>query len=240
MNSTSEILSIKSHRNYEYPKNGWMYYQEWNRVLFLHYKVSVESLRDLVPKELEIDTFEGSAYISIVPFTMENIRPRFLPSLSFVSNFGEINVRTYVVKDGKSGVYFLNIEAQKYLSAILARKLSGLPYEKSNIKIEGTKYISKNIQKGFSLETDYLIQEKIYNKTALDLWLTERYCLYVDNGNSLFRYEIHHKEWDLNKVAIKKLDLKYEIGKIKITEPTNLIHYSAGVKVVAWNKIKVK
>ena len=239
MKTPTKILSFKSHRDYEYPQQSWMYYQEWNRVLFLHYQVPVELLRDLIPKELTIDSFEGTAYISIVPFTMENIRPRFLPSLNFVSNFGEINVRTYVVKDGRSGVYFLNIEAEKYLSAFLSKKLSGLPYEKSNIKITGSKYISQNINKGFFLDTEYTIGEKIQNKTALDLWLTERYCLYVDNKDSLFRYEIHHEEWDLNTVQLKKLDLNYEIGKLKVTESTDLVHYSKGVKVLAWNKVKV-
>ena len=239
MKTTTKILSLKSHRDYDYPQQSWMYYQEWNRVLFLHYQVPVELLHDLIPKELTIDSFEGTAYISIVPFTMENIRPRFLPSLDFVSNFGEINVRTYVVKDGRRGVYFLNIEAEKYLSAFLSKKLSGLPYEKSNIKITGSKYISQNINKGFFLDTEYTIGEKIQNKTALDLWLTERYCLYVDNKDSLFRYEIHHEEWDLNTVQLKKLDLNYEIGKLKVTESTDLVHYSKGVKVLAWNKVKV-
>jgi uncharacterized protein len=240
MNTTSEILSSKSHRDYDYPKHNWMYYQEWSRVLFLHYQVSVDTLLELIPKDLTIDTFEGMAYISIVPFTMENIRPRFLPSLAFVSNFGEINVRTYVIKDGRRGVYFLNIEAEKYLSALLAKKLSGLPYEKSNIKISGTKYDSKNLNKGFSLKTEYNIGKKIVNKTALDLWLTERYCLYVDNKESLFRFEIHHEEWNLNNVELKKLELNYEIGKLKITESTDLVHYSKGVKVLAWNKVKLK
>jgi len=240
MNTILEILSSKSHRNYDYPKNSWMYYQEWNRVLFLHYEIPVEKLRDLVPKDLTIDTFNGSAYISIVPFIMENIRPKFFPSLNFVSNFGEINVRTYVVKDGKSGVYFLNIEAEKYLSALLSKKLSGLPYEKSNITIAGTKYLSKNLKKGFFLETEYIIQDKILNKTALDLWLTERYCLYIENNTTLYRYEIHHKEWDLKKVEIKQLNLNYEIGRLKITENANFAHYSDGVKVLAWNKVKVK
>lgn len=240
LNSTSEILSAKSHRTYEYPKNKWLYYQEWNRVLFLHYETSIDILKELVPEELSIDTFNGKAYISVVPFTMEKIRPRFLPSIGFISNFGEINVRTYVEKNGRKGVFFINIEAEKYISAFVAKKLSGLPYEKSNIKIAGAKYRSENPAKGLYLDTEYSIGDEIKEKSDLDIWLTERYCLYVEKGQSVFRHEIHHKEWELNKVDINKLELKYIIQKLKITESTHLAHYSEGVQVIAWNKEKVK
>lgn len=143
MSNISEILKSTAHRPYEYPERPWWYYQEWNRALLLHYEVPYALLKKLIPKGLDIDTFNGKAYISIIPFTMERLRPRLLPSLSWISNFQEINVRTYVEVGNKKGVYFLNIEAGKYLSAILTRKLSKLPYEKANIKREGTTYYSK-------------------------------------------------------------------------------------------------
>ena len=240
MNSINEILSLKSHRTYEYPKRNWLYYQEWNRVLFLHYEVPIDVLKSLVPQELKIDTFDNKAYISIVPFRMEKIRPKFLPSLSFISDFGEINVRTYVEKDGKKGVYFINIEAEKYLSAFIAKKLSGLPYEKSDMVIKGTNYQSKNKNKGFSLNTQYQILERIAQKTSLDIWLTERYCLYIKDNTSVYRYEIHHKEWELHNVKITNLELKYHIKDLLINNKTELAHYSEGVQVVAWNKEKIK
>lgn len=239
MNFINEILSKKDHRTFEYPNKPWRYYQEWNRVLFLHYEVSLDILKNIVPHDLTIDTFNGKTYISIVPFTMEKIRPRFLPSINYISNFHEINVRTYVEVGDKKGVYFLNIEAQKYLSVAISKGLSGLPYEKSNICRNGTYYSSNNIPKKFHLTTDYLIGEAIFTKSDLDVWLTERYCLYVDINDSIYRYDIHHKEWSLKKVSLTNLNLNYKIKDLIINESPKLTHYSDGIKVLAWNKVKL-
>ena len=96
------------------------------------------------------DSFDGKYWVSIVAFTMEKIRPAYLPPFSPISNFDEINVRTYVIQDGKPGVYFINIEAGKYLSAFLSRMLSSLPYEKSQITRGDNFYRSNNSNKGFN------------------------------------------------------------------------------------------
>lgn len=173
MSRIKKMLSDRAHRPFPIPTSKWLYYQEWNDALFLHYKVPYTLLKSLLPKNLKIDTFNGEAYISIVPFTMQNIRPRLLPAVGFVSDFHEINVRTYIDMDGRKGVYFLNIEAEKLLSAFFARRLSGLPYEKSHILRQEGYYKSVNKRKGFSLETSFSIGETLTNKTYLDLWLTE-------------------------------------------------------------------
>lgn len=81
-----EILKAIDHRPWPLPQENWRYYQEWNRLLFLHFEVPFEALRALVPPALELDTFDGKYYISVVPFTMEKIRPRYLPAVSFISN----------------------------------------------------------------------------------------------------------------------------------------------------------
>src|SRR5690606_7655888 len=116
MTEIDKILSDTKHRTYDLPEGKWIYYQEWNRAVILHWEVTVEVLQKLVPQKLKIDTFDGSAYVSLVAFTMEKIRPRYLPSVSLISNFDEINIRTYIDNDNKKGVYFLNIEAGKLLS----------------------------------------------------------------------------------------------------------------------------
>ena len=91
-----EILNSTAHRPWEIPKESWKYYQEWNRAIFLHWEVELSELQKWVPKELEIDLFEGKAWVSVVAFTMEKIRPKNLPPFSLISNFEEINIRTYV------------------------------------------------------------------------------------------------------------------------------------------------
>ena len=91
-----EILDRNNHRPWKIPTERWRYYQEWNRTIFLHWEVELNELKKHIPSELEIDLFEGKPWISIVAFTMEKIRPRNLPSFPPISDFDEINVRTYV------------------------------------------------------------------------------------------------------------------------------------------------
>lgn len=240
MEKIFHILADTEHRPYNLPEGSWKYYQEWNHALFLHWTVPMDMLRAVVPPELHIDTFNGEAYISLVPFTMQKIRPKYLPAVSFISDFTEINLRTYIDNDGKKGVYFLNIEAGKHLSAYVAKKLSYLPYEKSNIKRTLTSYEASNPKKGFHLKTVYQVKEALAHKSKLDHWLTERYCLYLKETNDIYRYDIHHKEWNIKTVELLSLDLNYRVGNIHLhQDPPVLAHYSDGVQVVAWGKQKV-
>ena len=240
MKVVDEIFNEISHRPYKIPKGNWIYYQEWNSVLFLHWVVPFELLRKSIPSNLNIDTFDGKCYVSLVAFTMEKIRPKFITSIAFISDFDEINIRTYTENDNKKGVYFLNIEAGKSISAFIAKVISGLPYEKANIKRTKKLYNSNNLKKGFQLSAEFEVKEEISNKTELDKWLTERYCLYLDHGNELYRYDIHHKEWEIKKVDIKSLNVNYQIGEIALNErELNLTHYSEGIKVIAWKRMKV-
>lgn len=234
-----KILAETIHRPFEYPAHKWSYYQEWNNALFLHWKVSLEDLSEIVPEDLRIDTFDGNAYISLVAFTMQKIRPRNLPAIKTISDFDEINVRTYIDNKGKKGVYFLHIEAGKHLSALISKRISGLPYEKSDIHRSKNYYQSANRKKNFFLDTSFSTTDLLNTKTDLDRWLTERYCLYLDKNNTIYCYDIHHKEWDVKNVQLNKLKLDYKIGNIHMNQAPDLLHYSDGVKVLAWNKTKV-
>lgn len=240
MNNISEMLNDISHRPYDLPKGQWTYYQEWNKVLFLHWKIPYDSLRKFVPSKLEIDSFNGDCYVSLVAFTMQKIRPRYLPSFSFISDFDEINLRTYVCNNKKAGVYFLNIQASKSLSVFIAKLLSGLPYEKAIMKRSDNSYRSENVERKIQFNASFTVNNKLENKTTFDKWLTERYCLYLDANNKLFRYDIHHKEWEIKSVDISQLNLDYKIGDtdLSVRNP-DLTHFSDGVKVIAWKKLQV-
>lgn len=240
MKVIEEILYNKTHRPFEMPEGNWIFYQEWNRALFLHWVVPFELLRNCVPPKLNIDTFEGNCYISLVAFTMEKIRPKFLPSIEYLSEFDEVNVRTYIDNDNKKGVYFLNIEAGKTISVIIAKAISGLPYEKAKIHRTDKFYSSKNLKKGFRLNAEFEVKEKVSDKTELDKWLTERYCLYFDQDRELYRYDIHHKEWEIKNINIKSLNVNYKISEIDLNErQPNLTHYSDGIRVIAWKRQKI-
>lgn len=240
MNSISQILQSTNHRPWQIPTGNWSYYQEWNNALFLHWKVPITDLAHLVPGQLNIDTYNGEAWISIVAFTMEKIRPKELPYISAISNFHEINVRTYLTDKEKPGVYFLNIEAEKHISTFIAKSLSGLPYEKSEIKRrtigEEHQYKSANRIKEFGMDASFRIGAPIHDKSELDKWLTERYCLYFEKNETFYRYETHHKEWELETVDIQKLISAYKVGNISLDRKPDLVHYSPGVKVIAWKR----
>jgi uncharacterized protein YqjF (DUF2071 family) len=237
------IIQDISHRPWALPDGKWVYYQEWNHSLFLHWKISVEVLKPLIPKGLIVDTFKGESWISLVAFTMDKIRPRGLPAISVFSTFHEINLRTYVTRNNKPGVYFLNIEVQKQLSAWTAKILSGLPYGKANIEREQDDthqiYSSFNRKKGFKLNAEFITKERIYNKTELDKWLTERYCLYFDLHSKLYRYEIHHHQWELHNIELKVLTIDYRIGNLTLDKKPDLVHFSDGVKVIAWPRQRI-
>jgi uncharacterized protein YqjF (DUF2071 family) len=238
-NIIEPLLKDTLHRPWPLPAERWRYYQEWNDALFLHWEVDYEVLRKLVPEGLQIDRLEGKCYVSLVVFTMQKIRPRNLPSVKFISDFHEINLRTYVEQDSKKGVYFISIEAEKLLSAIVARSLSGLPYEKSVIKRNDTKLTAAHPNRNFRIDASYTINENIQQKTSLDQWLTERYCLYLA-PKDYYRYEVHHREWELKQVQLDKLQLRYQLEGLTLSEE-NIVaaHYSKGVEVVAWGRKKI-
>lgn len=235
-----EILNSTEHRPWEMPRENWRFYQEWNNAIFLHYQVDLNELEKFVPKELEIDLFEGKPWVSVVAFTMEKIRLKNLPSFPPISDFDEINIRTYVKLNKKTGVYFLSIEGGKLVSCTIAKGISGLPYRFSSIKRTKSKYNSKNSKFNDSLDIWFTIGNQIKEKTKLDKWLTERYALFLDSGKSIKEFEIHHLEWPINEINLKKIELTYpRFNKLIKSEPKR-IQYSKGVQVLAWGKKKHK
>ena len=233
-----EILQTTFHRPWKLPSGKWKCYQEWNNAIFLHFQVDIEELKKLVPKQLEIDTFEGKAYISIVPFTMGKIRQRNFPAFPPISNFHEINIRTYVKYKNKTGVYFLSIEGAKRSSCFVAKSLSELPYRYSKMERSNTAYSSKNVEFKDSLSFKYKIGPLSKSKSHLELWLTEKYALFQDTKDSINQFEIHHLEWKTHQIEIQDLKLNYaRFNKLIRSNPT-LVQYSPGVQVIAWSIVK--
>ncbi len=231
-----EILRQTSHRPWEIPTQPWKYYQEWNDAVFLHWKVQVEELNKFIPKDLEIELIENSAWVSLVAFNMEKIRPRILPSFSPISYFHEINLRTYVKHNGKTGVYFLSIEGGKWLSCKIARQLSELPYLYSKMNRSKGIYTSENKTKKSKLNLEFKVGEQLKFKSETDLFLTERYALFQNVGNRLNEFEIHHIEWPIFDIEINSSHINFpEFPDFFQTQP-DLAHYSTGVQVIAWDK----
>tara|TARA_R110002124_G_scaffold155797_2_gene323042 strand:+ start:272 stop:1015 length:744 start_codon:yes stop_codon:yes gene_type:complete len=233
-----EILNTTEHRPWKIPTDSWKFYQEWNNTIFLHYQVDLTELKKFVPQELEIDIFNGKPWVSVVAFTMEKMRPKNLPHFPPISDFDEINIRTYVKSNNKTGVYFLSIEGGKSLSCKVAKAISELPYRFSKIDRTDKQYKSQNAVFNDSLEIDFTIGKEQSETTQLDKWLSERYALFQDTDESINEFEIHHLEWPLNEIELQNLNVDYPRFEKLIKKKPSKTHYSKGVQVIAWGKVK--
>src|ERR1700756_58505 len=109
--TADEILRIREHRPFALSPRPWMMRQEWHHLMFAHWAVDADALRALVPPQLELDLWEGNAYLAVTPFVVRRVRARARPALPVISHFAEINVRTYVRYDGMPGVFFFSLDA---------------------------------------------------------------------------------------------------------------------------------
>ncbi len=186
-------------------------HQTWGKLLFMHWRVDEKLLRPLIPNALEIDAFDGSAWIGVVPFTMWNIRASFLPSIPGTSAFHELNLRTYVHFNGVPGVWFFSLDAANKVAVWAARKFYNLPYFNAQISLEQTdkaiNYSSvRHDRRGApaELHTSWGIGGDLPQTQpgSLEFFLTERYCLYSDRDGQLYRARIYHNPWPLQKAGL--------------------------------------
>src|ERR1700687_1753738 len=122
------------YRPYPPPTSPYVMHQEWHDLLFMHWRVPYDALRQIVPQTLPLDTFDGDAWIAVVPFEMRNVRWRFLPAVPRLSFFPELNVRTYVTLNQRPGVYFFSLDAANPLAVEIARTLFHLPYQNATME----------------------------------------------------------------------------------------------------------
>lgn len=236
MDRISDILKTNYHRQYPLPEKPWKQYQQWHKNLLMHWMVDPSALTVFLPEGLVIDTFNGQGWLSIIAFSVKKLRPRFLPPLPPISNFHEVNFRTYVIKDGIPGIYFLSIEAQKLLPALLARLFIGLPYVKSYIRRSGQLYLSRNRKRNLQLEAAYNPGRPVEPTSELDYWLTERHALYQQNGNKLHRIDVHHKPWPLQHMKIDPMITGYPLIGNPVATAPDLVHYAKKLTVLVWSR----
>src|SRR5579871_2268047 len=121
------MFANTAHRPWTLPPRPWAMAMRWHDLAFLHWPVPAQTIRPLIPPALDVDSYDGKAWIGVVPFRMTGVRPRFVPSLPGLSAFPEINVRTYVTTGGKPGVWFFSLDAAHRLAVWTARRTFHLP-----------------------------------------------------------------------------------------------------------------
>src|ERR687894_454117 len=146
------VLSRTNHRPYPVPSDPWALSMRWQNLLFMHWPVREDVLRPLIPSALTLDTFDGSAWLGVVPFRMSGVRPRSLPRVPWLSAFPELNVRTYVTAEGKPGIWFFSLDAANPVAVRLARATFRLPYFDAEmscrLKGDGVRYRSVRTHRG--------------------------------------------------------------------------------------------
>jgi uncharacterized protein YqjF (DUF2071 family) len=233
----------RDHLPFPMPDRSHALVQEWRNLSFLHWEVDVERLKPHIPNGLEIDLFEGKAYVGTIPFQMKNVRPRLLPALPGISTFPEFNIRTYVKRNGKAGILFLTLDAQSRITCWYAPRTYGLPYRyaKCQLKITDDKYYwkSKRSSDGVELEGECIATggKRQAEKGTLEEFLFERYALYTEHEGKLNMAYTLHEPWTFRdakaKVVNNSLTDSYDLG-IDVMNP-QYVHLSEGVYVHTWS-----
>ena len=217
-------------------------YQRWRHLTFIHWRVPESLLRPLVPEELAIDTFDGEAFVGIVPFTMLGVRPRWAPALPGVSRFHETNVRTYVHRRATDpGVWFFSLDAANRLAAWAARTFWHLPYHHARMSLEVgddvIRYASERRGGGearFRGSCRPAGEPRAAEPGTLEHFLAERYLLYaLARDGALRRGQVHHAPYPLQPATLADWDesLLAAAGIVRPAGEAPLVHFAAGVDV---------
>ena len=184
------ILDVTEHRPWPLPSSRWVMTQTWHDLLFAHWPVELAVLRAKVPSAFPVDTFDGQAWIGIVPFHMSNIAPRGVPALPWISAFPELNVRTYVTLDGKPGVDFFSLDAANPIAVQTARRLAHLPYYTAAMHVaprDGWIDYRSHRTAAHAAPAEFVGRYVPVGPATpplpgtLEYFLTERYCLYTED-----------------------------------------------------------
>jgi hypothetical protein len=217
-------------------------YQRWRTLLFLHWEVPAEELARLLPPGLTLDTYEGRAFVGLVPFTMKGVRPAGLPPFPPLSDFHETNVRTYVHREGKDpGVWFFSLDAANRIAVKLARAWFRLPYHFAQMELrrEGS-WISYRSERRWPAPVPARCAVRCAPKGeaaastpgTLQHFLVERYFLYTVHGGGLWRGQVHHPPYQVRGAEVEELDESL-LAAAGISRPpaVPLVHFSDGVDV---------
>ena len=242
--TSEQALSSANTRPWPLPDSPWVMAQVWRKLLFAHWPIAAEIVRPLLPAGLALDTWDGQAWLGIVPFQMERVHFRGLPGIPTATRFAELNVRTYVTMDEKPGVFFFSLDAGSLLAVLGARALFALPYYHARFAIaaegDSIHYRCERLGSG----KQRALFEARYRPTgpvqlaqpgSLEDWLTARYCLYTMRGSHLMRGEVQHAPWPLQPATAEIVrNTIAEPAGIRLPATPPLLYYSERLEVVVW------
>jgi hypothetical protein len=214
-------------------------HQSWCDLTFLHWRYPADVVQQHVPRPLEVETFDGSAWVGVTPFVLRGLRPALLPPLPSISTFPETNCRTYVrAPDDSSGVWFFSLDAARATAIAGARLIYGLPYAWSRMRVvrDGYRlsYESKRLWPDTNGVTSIQVTEKHDIETGdLEIFLTARFRLYSFILGRLTYTDVEHAPWPLKAAEIISVTqtLISAAGLLAALTTAPVIHFSRGVRV---------
>jgi uncharacterized protein len=233
-----------SKRPWPLPDHPWVMGQTWQDLLFAHWRVDEALLREQVPAQIPLDTWDGDAWIGVTPFVVTGCRPRLSLPIPGAARFPEINVRTYATIDGKPGIWFFSLDAASRLAVEAARRVYRIPYFPAKMAArrdgERIRYAHRRTQAdappaAFTAEYGPTGPVRPAEPGSWEEWACERYCLYtLDDDRRVLRADIHHPPWPLQEaeasIAVNRMG--DELGLELSDDP--VLHYSRRQDVVFW------
>ena len=231
-------------------RHPWVMVQRWHDLLFAHWRCPIGDLRPLIPAPLDIETFDGSAWIGVVPFYMSGVRMRLAPPLPTAGAFEELNVRTYVTLDGRPGVWFFSLDCASTLAVVGARIGVYLPYFRASMHMarEGDVVTYRSERWAMAsppaaFAATYWPVGDTFNAApdTLEHFLTERYCLYSSAGKRIYRADILHPRWNLQRAEARiERNSMIAAAGIRQLEQEPLFYFSAFQDVRVWLPTRVR
>jgi uncharacterized protein YqjF (DUF2071 family) len=215
----------------------------WLRQAFVHWPFPPDAVQALLPEDLVVDVYEGSAWVSLTPFVMENVRPTGLPArVPGLPAFAETNLRTYVRhRRGRDGLWFLSIEVACPL--MLAARAVGAPYHQGTLRVldggapassagSTVSYSGSRWGGGAAYRLAVRRGEPII-PSERDVWLTSRWRAYTRRFGRLWETPVEHEPWPLAVAAIDVLDETLTtVAGLPAPPSDPLVHFSDGVRHV--------
>jgi uncharacterized protein YqjF (DUF2071 family) len=215
--------------------------QKWRDLAFIHWAYAPDEVRRLLPSGVEVDTFDGRAWVALVPFRMTRLRLKWLPPIPTTANFPEINVRTYVRVNGRPAVWFFSLDTPKLLPTIAARAAFRLPYcfGRAKVSVDNGVLESSVVRRWPSRATSHLrlrIGDRI-EAGDLERFLTDRWGLIAPRyGGGLNYGPVDHEPWPLHSGELLEIDDQL-VTAAGLSAPVGSPHvlFSPGVSVaVDW------
>lgn len=234
MNATAALLAACEH-----PSRAHVMLQRWEKLAFLHWRWDPEIIQRTLPTGLTVDTFQGDAWLAIVPFYMRGIRPRFCPPVPGISDFLELNVRTYVRDPkGRHGVWFYSLDCDQPIAVWTARTFFHLPYQHARMSAPQSEgWIDYRCQRRGESPSCFRYrlnaQTRLAEPGTLEFFLAERYLLLSQTPRGLRCGQVHHKPYPLLGVELDTWDVNplLQAGFENPNRPPDHLSGSPGVDV---------